>query len=605
MTAVVGLLTESVTEALKGFFKVRKALFALQSIGDAERAFSIAYRAKTQTGVDTKENGKPSLSTTDSIHRLNTNEDGDAVFVDAEEVADSHNGVHQDMGKLSLDPNNRANSSRSDSISRRLSVPPPTAGFVDSSLLTNPTDLFIHSGYCMHRGMILLLLSLVPPSFSRILGIVGFRGDREAGISLLWEAVRSSSKHGFKTSDPEEANNSAVNGACAGLVLLGYFRMLVSVLDISPAGSMPEDRLQALLRTMRSKFPGSRLWMLEEARMHSSNRNVPAAIEVLEEAEPPGAMKQVEAFRWFEHGLATMFMHEYQKCADSFVKCIGLNNWSHGMYYYIACSAHVELYRKYTYGFTSLNPSKAKEHAAKAKELMAKVPEVAGKKTMMGKQLPFDRFVLRKIQKWQARAKQWNISVVDAVGVSPIEEMNFFWGGYRKMSPEEMKVSLRRLWWSDGGALEGDSVERVEPDTEPSPMANKESNDEKAVLSLLRAALHRQLGDTTSARRLLRTHIIDGHSLDEFRGDLKENWAPPIARYEMAVCAWTESGAGRTEGMESTPSKVHPSIRKKRLLECGKLLDEVAASERYDLDSRFGIKITTGQDTLKKVAAMQ
>ena len=102
---------------------------------------------------------------------------------------------------------------------------------------------------------------------------------------------------------------------------------------------------------------------------------------------------------------------------------MGLNSWSHALYYYIAGAANVELYRI----AKTQDPKKAEQYAAKASEYMHMVPAHTGKKKFMGRQLPFDVFVNRKITKWDHRAKIWDCSWVDAVGVSPILEMVSTW----------------------------------------------------------------------------------------------------------------------------------------------------------------------------------
>jgi len=248
---------------------------------------------------------------------------------------------------------------------------------------------------------------------------------------------------------------------------------------------------------------------------------------------------------------------------------VTLNNWSHALYYYIAGACHVELYRL----AKPSNPTLAAEHAQKAEELLKLVPKHTGKKRFMAKQLPFDVFSTRKIEKWQQRADAWGCSFVDAVGVSPVEEMILFWNGYKRMRARHLEVSMKRLYWSDGG--ENRTWER-------------EDLDEKALLALLRASTLRSLKRFDEARVILKNSVLC-HDWATYKaiGPKADAWPCPVAHYEMAVICWMEFvGGGEAD--------------RKSLEECKVWVDKVAAWEGYDLDARFGIRITTAKETLKK-----
>src|ERR1700753_1662163 len=89
----------------------------------------------------------------------------------------------------------------------------------------------------------------------------------------------------------------------------------------------------------------SRLWILEEARMLSSEKRLEDAIQLLEET-PDSNLKQVRALQAFEKSLSCMSSHQYEMCSEGFQRCVKLNNWSHGLYYFVAGSAYVERYRE-------------------------------------------------------------------------------------------------------------------------------------------------------------------------------------------------------------------------------------------------------------------
>ena len=110
-------------------------------------------------------------------------------------------------------------SSHSPTIDRRASVATqystydiPTPPQSDMTI----TDQIIYSGTLMALGSIMLIISLLPPSLSRLLSIIGFRGSRSQALSMLW--VVSSQENPF--------------GALAAFVLGNYFGNIVQNSDI-------------------------------------------------------------------------------------------------------------------------------------------------------------------------------------------------------------------------------------------------------------------------------------------------------------------------------------------------------------------------------------
>ena len=630
MSAVVAVLSESLTESIKGFYKLRKAYVTLDGLVEAESAYMRSLSDSGGAATPTKAGNKSSSGSPlrqsfepDNSEILNERRPGTSHrtaeksklsqnvldddksqqesdldeeddFQDADEVHEKGEVLNKYVGHIDMDgtamqlenakvdppkvqsPSYEGWSSyfsssnrQPEQLKRILSHDP------DSDVFENPIDVFVHSGTNLCYGLLLLLLSLIPPAFGKLLQIIGFRGDRERGLKMLWQASKFHN----------------INGAMAGLVILGYYNGLVGFCDILPdtktntsaeenIQGYPIERLEGLLLDMRTRFPKSKLWRLEEARMEAARRNLSGGLTLLSsDMAPP--LKQVHALAVFERSLQAMYAHDYTLCAKSFQECCDLNNWSHALYLYIAGTAHVELYRR---ALATSDEKAAGTHAREATKLLQSARQHAGKKKFMARQLPFDVFVVHKLDKWTARAQQLDVPFVDAIAVSPLEEMLFFWSGHKKMDAAQLDASLAALAWGTGDADGTAGEARGQADEPP---------DERAIRAVLRAATLRAQRRHEAAAALLQAEVL---SLDRalFRGHLRDDWTSPTAHYEMAANLW----AMREDGERPTARD------RRRVREAEEWLGKAARWEGYMLDARVGLKVTTGLDTVRRWRAV-
>lgn len=307
MGAVVGVLNESLTESIKGFYKLRKAYLTLDSILKAEEKFAQVMESGDVTSsdqtavVEKRERVTAGIIATRAAGGESATE---AILVESDTelsrrlsaigVSDTHADSEAFLGVSGPANNNMFN-------------PDP-----DSDIFGNQIDVFVHSGSNFCFGIVLLLISMVPPAFSKLLSIIGFRGDKQRGLRMLWQASR------FRN----------LMGAISALALLGYYNGFVRYCDITPDATTeedrdiegyPQERLACLLAEMRGRYPNSQLWLLEESRMSGANRNLVAALDLLcKGARSP--LKQVEALRVFERSLNAMYLHKYELCAQSFIE---------------------------------------------------------------------------------------------------------------------------------------------------------------------------------------------------------------------------------------------------------------------------------------------
>lgn len=546
MSAVVAVLHESLSEALKGFYRLRKAYITLDSIIASET--TVLAKAKDGGGkVDGGTNRKATGSAGLALVRSNDTMPGsfdDSEFADVVAI-DKKASVTNSTDEAEVSAPVTITLNDEDELQQ-----PTGAGELDtlspsSTMYANPVDAFVHSGANMAFGTMQLILSMVPPAFSRLLYVIGFKGDRERGIAMLWASTRFPN----------------INGAVAALMLLGYYNGLLAYADIlppepsdddsewdssAPSVAFPRARCAALLNELTARYPESGLWRLEQARVLANSRRLGDAMKALvanmpggttdasgPQSRPRNRMRQVTALNAFELSICAMFAQDWQLMRDSFLQCRELNDWSHALYLYLAGCAEIEMYRdafhrrrrlleehpelaegsKDGSAATPLDASTTTtttpdassalldqlaelthivaKHSGRAAELLREAPTVAGKKRMMSRQLPFEIYVVRKVGKWEARAKELGLDLVDAVGPSPALEMAYLWNGMKRMDDGQMDGCRENAAWErlTGGA---NVVDRC-----------RGEKDEAAIEALIRVSVLRTRGKIDEAREVL------------------------------------------------------------------------------------------------------
>ncbi|KAF4632452.1 hypothetical protein G7Y89_g5666 [Cudoniella acicularis] len=556
--AICAVLSGSVTEAIKAFYKLRKAFLTLDSIMQIEHKYlseRVKSRPSTSSRSDRPSTGHSRLEKASyhgSTSRESSTTDEKGSLRDSSKISEEFEDLSIDVepGHLEALPATKVQS-------QLLEIDPADVG------ITSHTDIFIHSGVRLCYGILLVVFSMIEnPLFTKILYIVGFKGDRERGTRYLWQAARFDN----------------FNSAIAGISLLGYYNGLVGFCEILPTdpgadndlSGYPRARCMALLSDMRARYPESKLWKMEVARMHAYNQELRKAAEILS-ANADSNMKQIATINMFELSLTRLFLHDYELSAKSWQKCAELSQWSPAMYAYLTGCSYLELYRDLRVS----DPEAAEIHKKKAIDFIRKAPTVAGRQKVMSKELPFDTFICRKVSKWEERGAAWGVDLADAVGVSPYAEMVHLWGGAKKQDNELLERSLEVIKWD-----RVTHAEKLQNDL-----------DESAIQAVLGSCFLRNLGR------------------EEFKGLLKDDWTCPSAHYEMACVSWLEKDLPPSATSTTTPptsSHSHHSssstgnYHKQKVLECEQWLEKTQKWEQYILDTRISVKVVTSLLTVRR-----
>lgn len=494
----------------------------------------------------------------------------------------------------------------------------------NSALHVSTTDEFIHLGVQLCFGILQVVLSLIPPTIGLVLSIVGFRGDRDTGLKMLWTtAITCRNIHGaLALLCLLVLYDGPIQFVDVGFQFPGHEDSNVkNILDLNGRANVRDEELDMilrnpalytpqLLRKAAAFFPHNALWVLQEGRILVAQGHLHRAIDMMQSFSDDKSnvirMQQVEALLVFDRATFYGFAHEFDKAARDFIALIDINSWSKGVYLFMAASCYVAKYRAIRMELFEKggDEPELKAEAEKYRALATKYFELAptyvpghgnnaSKKGGIGgskKQMPFDKFLLRKMESIEARRSQYpNVDIVDLVGTSLFHELLYFWNAHNRMPETELKRAIKHLGYS--GAP--DTPYSANSKTGPNFASILESEDEAMIRYFMQAVMLRLLGKPTEGMKLLKDHVLSKYVIAEspqFRF-VKMTYSPylyPTALYEMSMFVWLDAIA-RTS-----------TVTSKTLKECQQWLKhaETVGEGDYELSNRTGMKIKAAADRL-------
>lgn len=503
---------------------------------------------------------------------------------------------------------------------------PNTTTGGDNHMHVSTIDEYIHSGVQLCFGILQVVLSLIPPTIGKVLSIVGFRGDRETGLKMLWRtAITSRNIHGelallcllvfydgpIQFVDdgyhlPGE-DNLDTNGVISIDKKFNITELELDKILLSPVLYTPQ-----LLSKARRYFPNNALWLLQEGRILASQGHLNKAAEVMQSfTDDPDTkieMQQIEALLVFDRAMLYAFKHDYDEAARDFLHLLEINLWSKSIYLYFTGCCYLAKWRMIKMGLVEVeNIEKSleyyKENAEKnLKKAPTYVPghgvNATNKKGGIGganKQMPFDKFLLRKLHHVEKRQKEYpSLSFLDCFGTSPIHELIYFWNGYNRMTDREFSLSLKLLGYS--GAINAD----YSANTDTQNFAQFEETDDEAMIRyFLQAVSLRQLNKIDEGKSLLDSYVIskyvtqDSPSLPfKFSRMAYSPYLYPTTLYERSIFVWKTGTKGENADIESAITESKSWLKK---------AETVGDIGDYELSHRTGMKIKAAGDRLDQL----
>lgn len=390
-------------------------------------------------------------------------------------------------------------------------------------------DRMTITGIMFSHGLMSLILSMIPPAVGRLLAIIGFKGRKSDALVEL---------HAAAAQDDNPYNTMSV------LALAIFYHGTQSLCEIVPR----TDRegfasLYARVEALSRQYPKSATWQIQVSHIVQRREGLRAATKLVADLDTTDRPPQIRASHLWELAVNYIALLEFRKAAETVTELERLNNWNKTLYNYLIGGCYAELYFQ----------GKEEADAALAEERLAAAPKTIGEKKLLGKTIPIEALIRRKLDKAKARSATGRL--VDGMATSVILEMVHLFLGWAKQD----EALLARSY---------DLVRR--------PGAVEDGIDDALLRNLMTASIQRKRGRTAEARQLL-----DGAETWDsgtFHGiPHAETWCLPAAFEELAVHAWEAGDYAETR----------------------RWLDRAEKFPEHELSARQGIRFSMADQALE------
>ncbi|KAK2829317.1 hypothetical protein Q7C36_017307 [Tachysurus vachellii] len=270
--------------------------------------------------------------------------------------------------------------------------------FIEShTSFKGPNHKHLEGGVAFGIGAFNLTLSLFPARILKVLEFAGFSGDKEYGLSQLYEGATSQNLRSM---------------LCA-LLLLCFYTFLSFILG---TGEGEVADAEKLLKPFQLRYPNGAIFLFFAGRVEEIKGNIDEAILLFE-----NGCKAQQAWKQFHHmcywELMWCFTYKrHWKMAYFYADLLSQESrWSKAMYVYMKAAS-----------LSMLPEGEGRPFGENEVELFRQVPTF--KQKIAGKSPPTEKFAIRKARRYKA-------STPIPLPV-PVLEMMYMWNGFSMISKQ-------------------------------------------------------------------------------------------------------------------------------------------------------------------------